>query len=71
MFSMTGSIGTNGLDRTAALSAAAFSLKAYRHSYCDGSKMDLYSWDVKRRASGMEDYWCNEILIRERALKVE
>jgi hypothetical protein len=70
MFSVNASLETNGIDPTSSFSTAGFSLKAYRHSFYDGSIMDLSSWDVKRRSSAMEDYWFNEILIRERGLKV-
>jgi hypothetical protein len=70
MFSVNASLETNGIDPTSSFSTAGFSLKAYRHSFYDGSIMDLSSWDVKRRSLAMEDYWFNEILIRERGLKV-
>ena len=66
MFSVNASLETNGIDPTSSFSTAGFSLKAYRHSFYDGTIMDLSSWDVKRRSSAMEDYWFNEILIRER-----
>ena len=70
MFSVNASLEKNGIDPTASFSTAGFSLKAYRHSFYDVSIMDLSSWDVKRRSSAMEDYWFNEILIRERGLRV-
>jgi hypothetical protein len=70
MFSVNASLETNGIDPAASFSTAGFSLKEYRHSFYDGTIMDLSSWDVKRRSSAMEDYWFNAILIRERGLRV-